>query len=80
MEAGTKGSRPKARFPLVDGVAMTMRTNASTTTEYGIAAATPAEKTRPIGVIGDGRPKQVDKGEVEERWKGWLPWESQLIF
>jgi hypothetical protein len=62
------------------GVAMTMRTNASTTTEYGIEAAKPAEKTRPIGVIGDGRPKQVDKGEIEERWKGWLPWESQLIF
>jgi hypothetical protein len=72
--------RPRSCPAKHAGVAMTMKTNASTTTEYGIAAATPAEKTRPIGVIGDGRPKQVDKGEVEERWKGWLPWESQLIF
>jgi predicted amino acid dehydrogenase len=50
-----------------------------TKTEPAISAAVSAEKVRPpIGVIGDGRPKQVDErskaGEVEERWMGWVPW------
>ena len=77
--------RPLARkpmristFPAKHVVATMMRTNASTKTEHGIdAAVVPAEKARPVGVIGDGRPKQVDdrfKGEAEERWEGWLPW------
>jgi hypothetical protein len=45
----------------------------------------PAKKVGPIGVIGDGRPKLFDEkiqGEVEERWKGWTPWQKpqNLIF
>jgi hypothetical protein len=73
--------RPRTRMSFCPAkhAVVAMRTNASTKTENGIAAATPAEKTRPIGVIGDGRPKKVDDGEVEERWKGWTPWEN-LIF
>jgi hypothetical protein len=56
-----------------------MRTNPCTKTEPAICVALPAEKVRrPIGVIGDGRLKQVDErskdSEVEERWKGWVPW------
>jgi hypothetical protein len=71
--------RPRMRISFCPAkhAVVAMRTNASTKTEYGIA--TDAEKTRPIGVIGDGRHKQVDDGEVEERWKGWTPWEN-LIF
>jgi hypothetical protein len=78
--------RPPPRKPMMmistgptkhAGVAM--RTNPCMKTEPGICAAVPAEKVRPpIGVIGDGRPKQVDErskaGEVEERWMGWVPW------
>ncbi|CAM0951836.1 unnamed protein product [Alopecurus aequalis] len=72
--------RKPMRIPPAKHAVVTMRTNACTKTESGIVAAAavvPAEKERPIGVIGDGQPKQVDdmfKGGAEERWKGWLPW------
>ena len=67
-------------FPAKHAVAMMRTRSACMKTESGIAAAAavPAEKARPVGVIGDRRPKQVEIGsrpvEVEERWKGWLPW------
>ncbi|KQK21891.1 hypothetical protein BRADI_1g63770v3 [Brachypodium distachyon] len=44
------------------------------TTEQGVAAV-PVKKARDVGVIGDGRPKKVDvQPQVEERFKGWVPW------
>ena len=67
-------------IPAKHPVAMMRTRSACMKTESGIAAAAavPAEKARPVGVIGDRRPKQVEIGsrpvEVEERWKGWLPW------
>ncbi|KAL6644994.1 hypothetical protein ACP70R_016602 [Stipagrostis hirtigluma subsp. patula] len=42
---------------------------AGTCIDMDSKSSPPAKKSKPIGVIGDGRPKPT-----EERSKGWVPW------